>query len=59
MRPMEEESVSIVPGSPNTDSHPEVLDDDPAKRPPGYPFLRDPRTENLYGIDPWGNDWGE
>jgi len=56
---MEEESVSVVPGSPNGDSPPEVLDGDPAKRPAGYPNLRDPRTEHRYGIDPWGNDWGE
>jgi len=56
---MEEESVSVVPRSPDTNSHPEAPDDDPAKRPAGYPYLRDPRIEHRYGIDPWGNDWGD
>lgn len=57
---MEEESVPVdenqVPGEvPREETRSEDT-----KRPAEYPsYLLDTRLERLYGIDPWGNDWGE
>ena len=57
---MEEESGPIDKRQvPAENRHDETSTEYGAKRATGYPYLLDPRIERLYGIDPWGNDWGE
>jgi hypothetical protein len=56
---MEEKSGPVENQAPADEHRTDSPDDDSAKRPAGYAYLRDPRIEHLYGIDPWGNDWGE
>jgi len=56
---MEEEQGPVYETEvPNEGPREETSTED-AKRAAEYPYLLDPRIERLYGIDPWGNDWGE
>lgn len=56
---MEEKSGTVEPEASTNNSHAETPVGDLPKRPATYSYLTDPRTERPYGIDPWGNDWGE
>ena len=56
---MEQESGPVENQAPADEHRTDASEEDGAKRPAEYPYFRDLRTEHRYGIDPWGNDWGE